>query len=217
MAGHDYNNGSTSTSESGSGPSTPSQSQSRTSTIRSQSQSQGNRAQSSRPQPIQTQSHSRSHRQQDQDQDQDRGQGQGRQDGSMTPTSTRHEDDGRVDEGDERASEAGSQGTTNMRQVPGGGLWLPAVKGTIGGIESPRRHVRSSASISTLNPGTPTTANSQPTLQTRNQPQAQTQAQYEPSSGARAAVFRADPTVKSCLLGLKLDGRDEIARLFGVA
>ncbi|WVF68580.1 hypothetical protein IAT40_003349 [Kwoniella sp. CBS 6097] len=206
--------------DSASGPSTPSRESE--STLRSRSRSRSNK-----PEPIQT--HSYREREQDQGREnENESQGETSTPRTGRSRNTRH-GDGAADQGgdgDER-SDAGSN--VNMKQVPGG-LWLPAVKGTIGGIESPRRHVRSTPSISTLNPGTPTTANSrshsqqtpnsassQSPLLTQTQIQTYSQPQYEPPTGARAAVFRADPTVKSCFLGLKMDAKDEIARLFGVA
>ncbi|OXM79059.1 hypothetical protein C364_03537 [Cryptococcus neoformans Bt63] len=99
-----------------------------------------------------------------------------------------------------------------------GGLPLPAVKGVISGIDSPR-HGRGSPSIGNGRdiPGasvTPTASNT-----VRTEPAQQTpigevdvqQEEYRPR-----VVFKSDPTVKSCLLGLKMEKKDEIARLFGV-
>ncbi|WRT69573.1 uncharacterized protein IL334_006561 [Kwoniella shivajii] len=107
-----------------------------------------------------------------------------------------------------------SAGSSNV-QFPGG-LYLPAVKGTIGGIESPRRHVRGSASISTLRNETPTTPNSKPSSDTTVQPHNPEQNAPPPPPASRA-IFRSDHTIKSCLLGLKMDKASEIARLFGAA
>ncbi|OCF46053.1 hypothetical protein I317_00141 [Kwoniella heveanensis CBS 569] len=199
-----------STSEAGSeslaGPSATTSTSSQTSRSSSTLQSRSN---SNRPQPIHTHSHNFQESTPRDRHNEDDG---GRSDaGSTTKDGSNHTQD---QAGDEKV---------NMKQVPGG-LWLPAVKGTIGGIEKAiSAEFRLTLSIvhQQLNPiSTPTTpsqpphsASSQSTLRAH----AHYQEQYEPPTGARAAVFRADPTVKSCFLGLKVDARDEIARLFGVA
>ncbi|KAK8849559.1 hypothetical protein IAR55_004894 [Kwoniella newhampshirensis] len=133
---------------------------------------------------------------------------------SSNPSTT-----GDHDDDDQPKSSAGS---TSIH-FPGG-LPLPAVKGTIGGIDSPRRHVRGSTSISTLRgePSTPGSGSLTPQPQNsekENDQEVNNQNQPPPSAPppSAKAVFRADPTVKSCLLELKMDKKDEIARLFGVA
>ncbi|KIR60007.1 hypothetical protein I314_03858 [Cryptococcus bacillisporus CA1873] len=101
-----------------------------------------------------------------------------------------------------------------------GGLPLPAVKGVISGIESPR-HGRGSPSIGNRRdiPGSPITPTTSITVPAETESVQTTptggvvvqQEEYKPR-----VVFRSDPTVKSCLLGLKMEKKDEIARLFGV-
>ncbi|KIR56679.1 hypothetical protein I315_00858 [Cryptococcus gattii Ru294] len=102
-----------------------------------------------------------------------------------------------------------------------GGLPLPAVKGVISGIESPR-HGRGSPSIGNRRdiPGSPITPTTSITVPAETE-----SAQTTPTGGVVVqqeeeykprVVFRSDPTVKSCLLGLKMEKKDEIARLFGV-
>ncbi|WVQ79316.1 hypothetical protein IAT38_001413 [Cryptococcus sp. DSM 104549] len=118
-----------------------------------------------------------------------------------------------------------------------GGLPLPAVKGTRGGIESPR-HVRASPSLTLREtPGsplqTPSTFRSNTVPHQSASPSTPVQrslpghslysstpprADEQQTMQARpSVVFKSDPTVKSCLLGLKMEAKDEIAKLFGVA
>ncbi|WVQ75026.1 hypothetical protein IAR50_004635 [Cryptococcus sp. DSM 104548] len=99
-----------------------------------------------------------------------------------------------------------------------GGLPLPAVKGVITGIESPR-HGRGSPSIGSrrdipVSPQSPTTTS---TLTVRGQSVTDMETPQKPQPSAPVIPFRGDPTVKSTLLSLKMDGKDEICRLFGVA
>ncbi|WWC73567.1 uncharacterized protein I206_107539 [Kwoniella pini CBS 10737] len=109
----------------------------------------------------------------------------------------------------------GSSNTTTSSNVHfPGGLYLPAVKGTIGGIESPRRHMRSAPSISTLRDDSSNPPDSASTIQPRKEGKETTPPPSPPP--ASRAVFRSDPTIKSCLNGLKMDRAGEIARLFGV-
>nr|ODN95590.1 hypothetical protein L204_04131 [Cryptococcus depauperatus CBS 7855] len=115
--------------------------------------------------------------------------------------------------------------SSSHAQFPGG-LPLPAVKGVISSIESPRdRQGRGTASIYSTRetPGTPKT----PTSHT--EPSNQVQHQQLQQGGEKVAddeeqrriltnvVFRADPTMKSAFLSLPMDKKDEIARLFGVS
>ncbi|TYJ57791.1 hypothetical protein B9479_001401 [Cryptococcus floricola] len=99
-----------------------------------------------------------------------------------------------------------------------GGLPLPAVKGVITGIESPR-HGRGSPSIGSrreipVSPHSPTTTS---TLTVRGQSVTDMETPQRPQPSAPVIPFRGDPTVKSTLAGLKMDGKNEICRLFGVA
>ncbi|KAK6908780.1 hypothetical protein I204_01935 [Kwoniella mangroviensis CBS 8886] len=114
-----------------------------------------------------------------------------------------------------------SAGSSTNVQFPGG-LYLPAVKGTIRGIESPRRHMRNSPSISTFrddsssNP--PNSASTiQPSRSSQQDQQERRDASPSPPPPSSRAIFRSDPTIKSCLTALKMDKADEIAKLFGVA
>ncbi|AAW43673.1 hypothetical protein CNE02720 [Cryptococcus deneoformans JEC21] len=112
--------------------------------------------------------------------------------------------------------EPSSTASTNV-YFPGG-LPLPAVKGVISGIDSPR-HGRGSPSIgnrrdipgSPVTPTTSTTVRAEPAQQRPTGEVVVQQEEYRPR-----VVFRSDPTVKSCLLGLKMEKKDEIAKLFGV-
>ncbi|WVW86794.1 hypothetical protein I302_108849 [Kwoniella bestiolae CBS 10118] len=107
-----------------------------------------------------------------------------------------------------------SAGSSTNVQFPGG-LYLPAVKGTIGGIESPRRHTRNATSVSTIRDDSSSNPpNSASTIQAHTQ-RDELDAP-PPLPPASRAIFRSDPTIKSCLTGLKMDKADEIARLFGV-
>ncbi|WWD04284.1 hypothetical protein V865_002352 [Kwoniella europaea PYCC6329] len=115
-----------------------------------------------------------------------------------------------------------SAGSSTNVQFPGG-LYLPAVKGTIGGIESPRRHMRNSPSISTFRDDSSSNPpNSASTIQPLRSSQQDQQEQKDaspppPPPPSSRAIFRSDPTIKSCLTALKMDKADEIAKLFGVA
>ncbi|WWC65977.1 uncharacterized protein I303_108599 [Kwoniella dejecticola CBS 10117] len=137
--------------------------------------------------------------------------------GSPGPSSSRtqqqeHDDPRSDDTNTASASVAGS----NV-QFPGG-LYLPAVKWTIGGIESPRRHMRSTPSISTSrydSSDSPMTSSTIQPRKTQEDDSQETQSPPPPPPASRA-VFRSNPTIKSCLSGLKMDRADEIARLFGV-
>ncbi|ORY34854.1 hypothetical protein BCR39DRAFT_515158 [Naematelia encephala] len=124
----------------------------------------------------------------------------------------------------EQKADKGKSRETALPPLP-----IPAVKGTIGGIESPRRnqfspsyigkgHGRES-SISTLradNSSTPSSSTPTQTplpLSNTHDPSAENDLdQYQDRP-----VFRSDPTMKSCFDNLKLDGKDEIKRLFYVS
>ncbi|WWD20184.1 hypothetical protein CI109_104660 [Kwoniella shandongensis] len=137
-------------------------------------------------------------------------------------SSTPHNDDGDDDEDNHSQPKSSAGFSSNSNHFPGG-LPLPAVKGTIGGIDSPRRHTRGSASISTIRDDSNTPESGQVTPRPKGSDDAEGQEVAErsqpppPPPPSAKAVFRADPTVKSCLLELKMDKKDEITRLFGVA
>ncbi|WVR08146.1 hypothetical protein IAU60_005192 [Kwoniella sp. DSM 27419] len=131
---------------------------------------------------------------------------EGRDETPSTPRGDRRDVESRQSDRGKQSKEDDSLG--------GPGLWLPAVKGTIGGIESPRRHMRGSPSVSTVRGDTPMSPHAASNAVSTREEQ---QEEHKPAPPASVAVFRGDPTVKSCLSGLKMDAKDEIARLFGVA
>ncbi|WWC92917.1 uncharacterized protein L201_007879 [Kwoniella dendrophila CBS 6074] len=136
---------------------------------------------------------------------------------SQTPS---RQNDDPPSSGKEKDSKTANSGGSSMSVQFPGGLYLPAVKGTIGGIESPRKHMRNSPSISTLREGqssTPTSFNSMstPTAKPSDQEQEHEGEEIPEPPPYSKAIFRSDPTIKSCLTGLKMDRADEIARLFG--
>ncbi|GFZ50003.1 hypothetical protein JCM24511_07756 [Saitozyma sp. JCM 24511] len=101
----------------------------------------------------------------------------------------------------------------------GMGRGLPAVKGTIGALESPRRAVfPPSPSIATLRSATPdydippTPSPSHPLI-----PRPSSTHLQDGQHAAPVPVFRTDPGLRSCFDVVPLEAREELRRLFGVA